>query len=93
MRISLQGERLKLLAYYLYYLFGAYARHDYVAKISYYLEKQEEKEVVYLPRLSFKLTESEKMIPKALEKGKYNRHYSLIMGTILFMSDNHQEKK
>lgn len=52
-------------------LFAAYARHDYVAKISYYPEEQEEKEVVYLPRLSFKLTKSEKMILEALEKGKY----------------------
>lgn len=52
-------------------LFGAYARHDYVAKILYYPAEQEEKEVVYLPRLSFKLSKSEKVILEALEKGKY----------------------
>jgi CRISPR locus-related DNA-binding protein len=41
-------------------LFAAYARHDKVKKIAYFPE--EENTVIYLPRLSFKLTESQKKI-------------------------------
>lgn len=52
-------------------LFAAYARHDYVSRISYYPEEQEIASVVYLPKLSFKLSKSEKMILEVLEKGKY----------------------
>ena len=52
-------------------LFAAYARHDYVSRISYYPEEQEIASVVYLPKLSFKLSRSQKMILEALEKGKY----------------------
>jgi CRISPR locus-related DNA-binding protein len=44
-------------------LFAAYARHDKVKKIAYYPE-EDKSAVVYLPRLCFKLSETEK---KALE--------------------------
>ena len=52
-------------------LFAAYARHDYVSRISYYPEEQEIASVVYLPKLSFKMSKSENMILNVLEKGKY----------------------
>src|SRR3989338_3815553 len=51
-------------------LFAAYARHDRVKKIAYNPE-EDKSSVVYLPRLSFKLSESEKKILEALDKGKY----------------------
>jgi len=51
-------------------LFAAYARHDRVKKIAYNPE-EDKTAVVYLPRLSFKLSESEKKILEALDKGKY----------------------
>lgn len=50
-------------------LFAAYARHDKVSKIAY--NPEEGGDVVYLPRLSFNLNESQKKILEALEKGKY----------------------
>ena len=51
-------------------LFAAYARHDRVKKIAY--NPQEDKNaVIYLPRLSFKLTESQKKILEALDNGKF----------------------
>jgi len=50
-------------------LFAAYARADRVRKIAY--NPQEDKtSVIYLPKLSFKLTESEKMILEAIEKNE-----------------------
>ncbi len=52
-------------------LFAAYARSDYVSKISYYPEEQEIAAVVYLPKLSFKLSKSQKLILEVLEQGKY----------------------
>jgi len=42
-------------------LFAAYARHERVSKIAYNPEEDKTK-VVYLPRLSFRLTESQKKI-------------------------------
>ena len=51
-------------------LFAAYARHDRVKKIAYNPE-EDKTAVVYLPRLSFKLSESEKKILEVLDKGKY----------------------
>jgi CRISPR locus-related DNA-binding protein len=51
-------------------LFAAYARHDMVKKIAYNPE-EDKSAVVYLPRLSFKLTESQKTILEKLEKGHY----------------------
>jgi len=49
-------------------LFAAYARHEKVKKIAYYPE--ESKEVVYLPRISFKLTSSQKRILEYLNSHK-----------------------
>ena len=51
-------------------LFAAYARHDRVKKIAYNPE-EDKSSVVYLPRLSFKLTESEKKILEYIDSGKY----------------------
>ncbi len=52
-------------------LFAAYARHDKVSKIAYNPE-DDKNTVIYLPRLSFKLTESQKQILGVLEKGRYD---------------------
>lgn len=51
-------------------LFAAYARHDKVKKIAYNPE-EDRSSVVYLPRLSFKLTESQKTILEQLNIGEY----------------------
>ena len=51
-------------------LFAAYARHDRVKKIAYNPE-EDKSAVVYLPRLSFKLTESEKKVLECIDTGKY----------------------
>lgn len=51
-------------------LFAAYARHDKVRKIAYNPE-EDKTSVVYLPKLSFKLTESQKKILEQLEKGNF----------------------
>jgi len=52
-------------------LFAAYARHDRVKKIAYNPE-EDKSTVVYLPRLSFKLTESQKLILGFLDAGNYS---------------------
>jgi len=52
-------------------LFAAYCRHDRVKRIGCNPE-EDENAVVYLPRLSFKLTESQKTILEAIDKGKYS---------------------
>ena len=51
-------------------LFAAYCRHDKVKKIAYNPE-EDRNAVVYLPKLSFKLTQSQKDILEAVGKGKY----------------------
>lgn len=51
-------------------LFAAYARHDKVKKIAYNPE-EDKTSVVYLPRLSFKLSESEKTVLRQIDEGKY----------------------
>ena len=51
-------------------LFAAYARHDSIKRIAYNPE-EDKTAVVYLPRLSLKLTESEKKVLKHIENGKY----------------------
>ena len=48
-------------------LFAAYARHDRVSKIAYNPE-EDKNSIVYLPRLSFKLTENEKKILEEVDK-------------------------
>ena len=52
-------------------LFAAYARHDRVSKIAYNPEEDKNNSIVYLPRLSFKLTESQKKILEEVGKKKY----------------------
>lgn len=51
-------------------LFAGYARHDQVKKIAY--NPEDRKEVVYLPRLSFKLSNSQKEILEVLENGNFD---------------------
>ncbi len=51
-------------------LFAAYARHDRVKKIAYNPE-EDRNAVIYLPRLSFKLTESEKKVLEAIGNDTY----------------------
>jgi CRISPR-associated protein Csa3 len=51
-------------------LFAAYARHDKVKKIAYNPE-EDKSSVVYLPRLSFKLTDSQKKILEEIGNSKY----------------------
>jgi len=51
-------------------LFAAYARHDRVSKIAYNPE-EDKSSIVYLPRLSFKLNESEKKILEEIGNKKY----------------------
>lgn len=58
-------------------LFGAYARHDRVKKIAYYPEENN-KDVVYLPRLSFKLSNSQKRVLEYLDSGKYKSISELV---------------
>lgn len=52
-------------------LLAAYARHDQVKKIGYNPE-EDKNSVVYLPRLSFKLTDSQKKILEYLDAGNYS---------------------
>ncbi len=52
-------------------LFAAYARHDKVKKIAYNPE-EDKSSVVYLPRLSFKLTDSQKKILEEIGNSKYD---------------------
>jgi CRISPR locus-related DNA-binding protein len=57
-------------------LFAAYARHDRVSKIAYNPE-EDKSTVVYLPRLSFKFTESQKKILNYLAESNYKSHTDL----------------
>src|SRR3989344_1187168 len=51
-------------------LFAAYARHEKVKKIAYNPE-EDKSSVVYLPRLKFNLSESEKKVLEYIDSGKY----------------------
>ena len=51
-------------------LFAAYARHDRVKKIAYNPE-EDKSSVVYLPRLSFKLNESQKRVLEYISEEDY----------------------
>ena len=51
-------------------LFAAYARHNRVKKIAYNPE-EDKSSVIYLPRLSFKLNESQKKVLNYLYEGDY----------------------
>ena len=57
-------------------LFAAYARHSKVSKIAYNPE-EDKSSIVYLPRLSFNLTENQKRILEELGKGKYENTLEL----------------
>lgn len=57
-------------------LFAAYARHDKVKKIAYNPD-EDRTSVVYLPKLSFNLTDSQKRILEYLEKDDYTSHAEL----------------
>jgi len=52
-------------------LFAAYARHERVKKIAYNPEEDKNSSIVYLPRLSFRLTESQKKILIEIGKNRY----------------------
>jgi len=52
-------------------LFAAYARHERVSKIAYNPE-EDKSAIIYLPRLSFQLTESQKKILEEIGKKKYD---------------------
>jgi len=60
------GRKTKAIAL----LFAAYARHDKVKKIAYNPE-EDRNSIVYLPKLSFKLTESQKKILEEVNVCKY----------------------
>lgn len=51
-------------------LFAAYARHERVSKIAYNPD-EDKSSIVYLPRLSFHLTDSQKKILEEIGKKKY----------------------
>jgi CRISPR-associated protein Csa3 len=53
-------------------LFSAYARHDRVKKIAYNPKEDKNNAIVYLPRLSFKMTDSQKKILEEIGNKKYN---------------------
>ncbi|MBU0758160.1 MAG: CRISPR locus-related DNA-binding protein [Nanoarchaeota archaeon] len=52
-------------------LFAAYARHDRIAKIAYNPE-EDKNSIVYLPKLSFKLTASQKKLLEACCEEEYS---------------------
>jgi CRISPR locus-related DNA-binding protein len=58
-------------------LFAAYARHERVKKIMYLPDEDKGSTVINLPRLSFKLTESQKSIMEYIETEKYESIASL----------------
>jgi len=60
------GRKTKAIAL----LFASYARHERVKKIAYNPE-DDKGSIVYLPRLSFRLTESQKKILEVVGSGKY----------------------
>jgi len=57
-------------------LFAAYARSSRVKKIAYNPE-EDKKSVIYLPKLSFHITESQKNVLEYIEKGNYSDHTEL----------------
>jgi CRISPR-associated protein Csa3 len=58
-------------------LLAAYARHDIVRKIAYNPQEDKATSIVYLPRLSLKLTESQKKVLECIDKGKFDSITSL----------------
>jgi CRISPR locus-related DNA-binding protein len=57
-------------------LFAAYARHDRVVKIAYNIE-EDKNAIVYLPRLSFKLTDSQKKVLEMCCDDEYKNYTEL----------------
>ena len=57
-------------------LFGAYARCSRIKKISYNPE-EDKGSVVYLPKLSFDLTESQKKVLEHIQEGDFKTHAEL----------------
>jgi CRISPR locus-related DNA-binding protein len=57
-------------------LFAAYARHDRVVKIAYNPE-EDKNAIVYLPRMSFKLTESQKKVLEMCCDDEYKNYTEL----------------
>lgn len=51
-------------------LFASYCRHERVRRIAYNPE-EDRKAIVWLPRLSFKLTESQKLVLEKIDGGKF----------------------
>lgn len=62
-------------------LFGAYARKDHVKKIAYYPDGEEKGNVVYLPLLSMKLTDSQERILDSIKSNKVQSYKSLADAT------------
>ncbi len=60
------GRKTKAIAL----MFAAYARHERVTKIGYNPE-EDKKAIVWLPRLSFRLTDSQKLILEKIDSGKF----------------------
>lgn len=58
-------------------LFACYARHERVRRIAYNPE-EDKKAIVWLPRLSFHLTESQKLILEKLDEGKFESTKDLV---------------
>ena len=52
-------------------MFAAYCRHERVLKIAYNPE-EDRKAIVWLPRLSFRLTDSQKLILEKIDSGKFD---------------------
>lgn len=57
-------------------LFAAYARHDRIAKIAYNPE-EDKNAIVYLPKLSFKLNESQKKVLEVIDTEIYENFTDL----------------
>ena len=62
-------------------LFGAYARKDQVKKIAYYPDGDEKGNVVYLPVLSMKLSDSQEKILGSIENNKIQSYKSISEST------------
>jgi len=57
-------------------LFAAYARHERIKKIAYNPE-EDKNAVVYLPKLSFNLNDSQHKVLDTIAEGKYTNHTEL----------------
>ncbi len=62
-------------------LFGAYARRSKISRIAYYPEGDEKGNVIYLPLLSMKLTESQRTIMDSINSGKSHSYKTLAKST------------